>query len=75
MRILIACTAIVLGVSIGGHLPTARADDGDPDPALVGGMYDAGVPPAQIPEDLLRNNPRLNGPTFPYKVFRDLQNR
>lgn len=55
------------------HCPKAKADP-DPDPALVCGMFDAGVPPGQIPDDLRRNSPQLNGPRLPYKVFQDLQN-
>jgi hypothetical protein len=73
-RILIACAAILLAAC---NCPKAHADDGNqgPDPNVVRGMYDAGVPPAEIPHDVIRNNPRVNSPTLPYQIFRDLQDR
>jgi hypothetical protein len=40
----------------------------------VCGAFNLGVPSAEIPDDLRRNNPRINSPTLPYQVFRDLQN-
>jgi hypothetical protein len=56
--------------------PAAHADDDD-DPGTaqeVCGAFNLGVPSAEIPDDLRRNNPRINSPTLPYQVFRDLQN-
>jgi hypothetical protein len=69
----LAAVVAVLAVAAGCSCPTVKADP-DPNPAVVCGMYDAGVPPGQIPDDLRRNNPQLNGPRLPYKVFQDLQN-
>jgi hypothetical protein len=71
MAIIIGCIGVTASVAI------AHADDGNqgPDPNVVRGMYDAGVPPAEIPHDVIRNNPRVNSPTLPYQIFRDLQDR
>jgi hypothetical protein len=69
--IVLACAAITLCCASITLTVTARADS--PDPDVVCGMYQAGVPPAQIPDDVLRNNPRYNSPTLPFRVFQDLQ--
>jgi hypothetical protein len=72
-RILIP--AVMLAASITLAAP-ARADDDDPDTTQaqeVCGAYNLGVPPGDIAGDLRRNNPRVNSPTLPYKVFQDLQ--
>jgi hypothetical protein len=68
----LAALVAVLAVAAGCSCPKAKADP-DPNPAVVCGMFDAGVPPGQIPDDLRRNSPQLNGPRLPYKVFQDLQ--
>ncbi|HSS25654.1 MAG TPA: hypothetical protein VLL82_14935 [Mycobacterium sp.] len=77
MRTIARVTAIA-ALTIAAAAPAYADPGGDqpgPDPAVVGGMYDAGVPPAEIPHDVIRNNPRLGSPTLPWQVFRDLQNR
>ena len=70
--IMLACVVTIMLAAV------VKADDDDDSDAgqstVVCGMYDAGVPPAQIPDDLRRNNPRVNNPTLPYQVFHDLQN-
>jgi hypothetical protein len=73
----LVCAAITLVCAAVATSAAARADGDNPgpDPNVVRGMYDAGVPPAEIPHDIIRNNPRLNSPTLPYQVFRDLQDR
>lgn len=78
MNRFVAALAVALAAAA-CSCPKAHADDGDgrqgPDPNVVGGMFDAGVPPAEIPHDVIRNDPRVNSPTLPWQVFRDLQNR
>jgi hypothetical protein len=75
MKYLVGGLAISAALLAGAcNCPRAHADDPDPNPAVVCGMYDAGVPPGQIPDDLRRNDARVNSPYLPYKVFQDLQN-
>lgn len=74
---ILTCAAIMTAASI-TLCGTAKADDDDtddpgPHPSVVCGMYDAGIPPGDIAGDLRRNQPRVNSPTLPYRVFQQIQ--
>jgi hypothetical protein len=68
-----ACAAVTLACAAITTSAAAGADP-EPDPDVVCGMYDGGVPPAQIPDRVIQNQPRDNSPRLNWHVLHDLQN-